>query len=93
MVGLVLYSGSYNPKHQYVLLTKQEANGHFETAANKFLTGMRNAITTFNTSYDVDRAYALARGGVVALDVADKYINDQERDTTKPGYTGTKCPL
>lgn len=69
-----------------------EVNGHFEMGANNFLLGMRDGIRAFNLSYDIDRAYALAKGGVVILSLNDKSVNDQERDTTNPGYTGTKCP-
>ncbi|WP_421941060.1 hypothetical protein [Pedobacter sp.] len=69
-----------------------EVSGHFEMAANNYLNGLRNAILTFNPNYDVDRAYSLAKVGVVLSNSSDKVINDQERDTRTLGYTGTKCP-
>ena len=64
-------------------------NGHFELAANKYLTGLKESIISFSSNYDVGRADALARGGIVELSTSDYNINNQERDTTKPGYTGT----
>ncbi|GAA4211160.1 hypothetical protein GCM10022289_39690 [Pedobacter jeongneungensis] len=70
----------------------KEINGHYELAANNYLNGLSEAIKTFNTNYNSDRASALAHGGIVELSPSDRLINDQERDTTKPGYTGTKCP-
>jgi hypothetical protein len=69
-----------------------EVDGHFEMAANKYLNGLRDVIIAFNPNYDTNRAYALALAGVVQLSPANKAINDQERDTRKIGYTGTKCP-
>jgi len=70
----------------------REVNGHFEMGANNFLLGMRDAIIELNGSFNLARAYALAKGGVVLLNANDKTINEQERDVTKTGYTGTKCP-
>lgn len=70
----------------------REVNGHFELAANNYMNGIRDAILAFNPNYDKGRAYSLAQGGIVQLSAGTKAINDQERDTTKPGYIGTKCP-
>ncbi|WP_162618528.1 hypothetical protein [Pedobacter yulinensis] len=69
-----------------------EINGHFEMGANNFLNGMRDAIITYNPSFDIGRAWILARGGVVQSTQSDVLVNNQERDATKPGFTGTKCP-
>ncbi|MFW0718835.1 hypothetical protein [Pedobacter sp. N23S346] len=70
----------------------KEVDGHFELAANNYLNGLKDAILAFNPNYDTGRAYSLAQGGIVQLSNGAKAVNDQERDTTKPGYTGTKCP-
>ncbi len=67
-------------------------DGHLQLSANNYLTGLKNSILSLNSSYDPGRAYSLAKGGVVVLTTADSLVNTQERDTTKPGYTGTKCP-
>lgn len=67
-------------------------DGHFELAANNYILGLRNSIISLNASYNLDRAYALALGGIVNLSTSDFQINSQERDTSKIGYTGTKCP-
>lgn len=47
-----------------------------------------NNIPNFNE----DRAWILAKTGIIQNLPEESKINDQERDTTKPGYTGTKCP-
>ncbi|WP_443940015.1 hypothetical protein [Pedobacter sp. MW01-1-1] len=70
----------------------KEIDGHFELAASNYLRGLQDAILSFNPNYDPGRAYDLAQGGVVELSPASKKVNDQERDTSVPGYTGTKCP-
>jgi hypothetical protein len=69
-----------------------EVDGHFEMAASNYLNGLRDVIRTFNPNYDIGRAYILAQAGIVQLSPSNKTINEQERDTTKPGFTGTKCP-
>ena len=44
------------------------------------------------TLFDIARGAALAQGGIIFINVSDASINAQERDTSKPGNTGTKCP-
>jgi hypothetical protein len=57
-----------------------------------YVNGLQNVITSYNSQFDSSRAYALAKAGIITLDPAESNLNNQERDTSKAGYTGTKCP-
>ena len=92
-LGLVAFEAQFsqlNSKGGRTLFS--EVNGHFELGANHYLNGLRDAIRDFNPSFDIARAAALARGGIVLINASDASINTQEKDTSKPVYTGTKCP-
>jgi len=67
-------------------------DSHIPMGYQNFVKGLKDVIMKFNTSFNEDRAWALARCGIIQLLPAEKTLNDQERDTTKPGFTGTKCP-
>lgn len=64
---------------------------HTPMAYQKYVDGLKDVIMKFNTSFSEDRARILAKGGIIQFLSGEKTINDQERDTTKPGFTGTKC--
>ncbi|KQB99364.1 hypothetical protein [Pedobacter sp. Hv1] len=65
---------------------------HATMAHQDFISGLAGVIKSFNSSFSTERATALAKLGIVNLTPAEIVINAQERDTTVPGYTGTKCP-
>lgn len=65
---------------------------HSSLAYQNYITGLAGVIMAFNNSYSSERAMALAKLGIVKVNAAEKAINEQERDTRVPGYTGTKCP-
>ncbi|KIO76914.1 hypothetical protein TH53_12540 [Pedobacter lusitanus] len=66
--------------------------GHWPMGYDKYIRGLKDAILSFNPNFGEDRAIALAQGGIVQLNQSYSDINDQERDTRKTGYKGTKCP-
>jgi len=59
---------------------------------SRFVNGLRDIILAYNSNFDDNRAYAMALYGICPLTPAQKLINGQEKNTTKTGYTGTKCP-
>lgn len=59
---------------------------------HNYVKGLKDVIMKFNTSFSEDRVWALAKAGIILSLSEEKAINDQERDTTKSGFTGTKCP-
>jgi len=61
------------------------------TMADYFTDELKNAILAYNPNFPVDRATALARGGIFVNDTSNKYYNDSERDVTKGNSVGTKC--
>jgi len=65
---------------------------HTSMGYDKYIRGLADAVLTLNPGYNRDRALALAQGGIIILSASDSQTNYQERDTNKPGYTGTKCP-
>lgn len=65
---------------------------HWSMAYANFVNGLKNMILSYNPSFNPDRAHALALGGIISLTPAQTAINQQERNTTNFGYTGTKCP-
>lgn len=65
---------------------------HSPMAYQNYINGLAGVIMAFNSSYSSERAMALAKLGIVKVSAAEKAINEQERDTRVPGYTGTKCP-
>ncbi|OWK71179.1 hypothetical protein CBW18_08900 [Pedobacter sp. AJM] len=65
---------------------------HLPMAYNKYVSGLRDIILAFNPNFGSDRAMSLAKFGIITLLPEEKKDNAQERDTTKPGYKGTKCP-
>ena len=67
-------------------------DGHLPMAYQNYVKGLKDVIMAFNPNFNQDRAWALAKYGIITLLPNDAKINAEERDTTKPGYTGTKCP-
>lgn len=67
-------------------------DGHLPMAYNNFVSGLRDIILAFNPDFGSDRAMSLAKFGIITLLPEEVKDNAQERDTTKSGYTGTKCP-
>lgn len=65
---------------------------HWPMGYSRFINGLRDVILAYNPNFNSDRAYALALGGINILSSAQRTINLQERNTSMPGYTGTKCP-
>lgn len=66
---------------------------HWPMGYDKFIRGIKDAILAFNPNFDVDRALAIAKTGIVILTPAEDKVNNQERDATNnSGATGTKCP-
>lgn len=75
-------------------LLQVQDQDHWPMGYDKFLRGIKDAILAYNPSFDVDRAIAIAKGGIISLNPAEDKVNKQERDTTNPnnpGATGTKC--
>ena len=68
------------------------SEGHVPLGYNDFVNGIKDAILAFNPSFNPDRAMALARDGIFVSNTNESLINSQERDATKVGATGTKCP-
>jgi len=67
---------------------------HWPMGYDKFLRGIKDAILSYNPSFNADRAIAISKTGIVGLTPSEANINKQERDTTdpnNPGATGTKC--
>ena len=67
-------------------------DSHLPMSYQNYVKGLKDVIMKFNTSFSEDRAWALAKAGIILSLSEEKTINDQERDTTKSGFTGTKCP-
>ena len=65
---------------------------HWSMGYGTYVNGLRDAILAFNSGFDPVRAAALAECGIIVLNSAKSGINNQERDTSEPGYMGTKCP-
>ncbi|WP_199118584.1 hypothetical protein [Pedobacter sp. ASV28] len=65
---------------------------HWSMGYTNFVNGLKNIILAYNPSFNADRAHALALGGIVSLTPEQAAINQQEKNTTILGYTGTKCP-
>ncbi len=65
-------------------------DAHITMGYENFLRGMKDAILAYNPNFNVDRAFALARLGLVQLNHSDLTINNQER-TSSANSTGTKC--
>lgn len=72
-------------------LVAVQNEGHWPMGYDKYIRGLKNAILSYNPSFGDDRALALAECGIIQLDSSSSSINDQERDTRKPGFKGTKC--
>ncbi|MBB6269988.1 hypothetical protein HDF26_000415 [Pedobacter cryoconitis] len=66
--------------------------GHWPMGYDMYIRGLKDAILSLNPNFGADRALALAEAGIIQLEPSGSIINDQERDTRKPGYTGNKCP-
>jgi hypothetical protein len=45
----------------------------------------------YNPNFPVDRATALARGGIFLNDLSNKTANDEEKDVRTGKSLGTKC--
>lgn len=67
-------------------------DAHIPMAYQNYVKGLKDIIMAFNPNFNEDRAWILAKTGIIQNLPEESKINDQERDTTKPGYTGTKCP-
>jgi hypothetical protein len=67
-------------------------DAHIPLAYQNYVNGLKDVIMKFNTNFSEERAWALAKYGIIELLPAESKINGQERDVTKTGYTGTKCP-
>jgi hypothetical protein len=65
---------------------------HWTMGYAKFVNGLKNIILAFNPNFSEDRAYALAKYGIMTLSPSENLINQQERNTSFTGYKGTKCP-
>lgn len=65
---------------------------HWTMGYTNFVNGLRDVILAYNPGFDTTRAYALALGGINNLTPAQQTINQQEKNTSVAGYTGTKCP-
>ncbi|WP_293783765.1 hypothetical protein [uncultured Pedobacter sp.] len=67
-------------------------DGHIPMGYQNYLKGLKDVIMKFNPNFDENRAWGLAKYGIIQMSKEDNDLNKQERDTTKPGFTGTKCP-
>jgi hypothetical protein len=61
------------------------------TMADYFTQELRDAILAYNPSFPVDRATALARGGIFLNDTSNQAANDEEKDVRTGNSKGTKC--
>ncbi|AMP98946.1 hypothetical protein AY601_2042 [Pedobacter cryoconitis] len=73
-------------------LVAVQDQAHMPMGYDKYIRGLADVVIAFNPSYDRNRALALAQGGIIMLSNVDSQTNSQEKDTSKPGYTGSKCP-
>lgn len=65
---------------------------HWSMGYTNYVNGLSSVITAFNPSFNPGRAYAMALAGINILTPGQSTINQQERNTSVSGYTGTKCP-
>jgi hypothetical protein len=71
--------------------TMAKVDPKHRTMADYFTQELRDAILAYNPSFPVDRATALARGGIFLNDTSNQYANDAEKDVRKGNSVGTKC--
>ncbi|WP_316785718.1 hypothetical protein [Pedobacter frigiditerrae] len=65
---------------------------HWPMGYTRFVNGIRDVILAFNPNFGSTRASALAVAGILPLNNAQWTILQQELNTSKPGFQGTKCP-
>ena len=88
------FSGNVKNQYDYYFdqgTTMAKVDPKHRTMADYFTDELRDAILAYNPNFPVDRATALARGGIFLNDTGNLYYNTAEKDVTKGNSVGTKC--
>ncbi|UWX60622.1 hypothetical protein N0B40_19820 [Chryseobacterium oranimense] len=57
-----------------------------------FLTTLQNIVSNYNPSLPTETVKAIAKAGITTMTIAERDLNQNERDTSLGKQKGTKCP-